>query len=242
MALEIFSRRELKFLLPFETYKALANDMMPYMRYDKFGDGFGRYNIVSLYFDTPQKTIYYETRNKLLFRQKLRLRVYDEADLNSTAFLEVKQKFKNVVNKRRTLVPLQSAYDYIYQNQSIADQVSNPQILKEIDHFKQLYNLHPEIVVSYDRQAFHGLYDPDLRVTYDYNLLCRNDDLHIENGPQGENFVDPNLVVMEVKITNSVPLWLTELLSDYGLQKQGVSKFCTSLDVMEQGDQHRIAQ
>lgn len=242
MALEIFNRRELKYLIPFDTYQSLVRDMMPYMRYDKFGDGYGRYNIVSLYFDTPQQTIYYETRNKLNFRQKLRLRVYDQADLTSTSFLEVKQKFKNVVNKRRTLVTLQEAYDYIYQGKPIGESVSNPQIYKEIDHFKNLYDLRPEIVVSYDRQAFHGIYEDDLRVTYDYNLMCRNDDLHIENGPQGTHFVDENLVVLEVKVSTSVPLWLTELLSDYGLQKQGVSKFCTSLDVMHRGTEERIAQ
>jgi len=242
MAQEIFSRRELKYLIPSKTFQALAEDMMPYLRYDRFGDGFGRYNITSLYFDSPEHAIYYETRNKLPFRQKLRLRIYDQATLDSPSFLEVKQKFKNVVNKRRTLLPLSHAYEYINNGMNDHLDVSNGQILKEVDHFKQLYDLRPEIVVSYDRQAFHGIYEDDLRVTFDYNLMCRNDDLRIENGPHGEHFVNQDLVVLEVKVTHSIPLWLTKMLQDYGLQKQGVSKFCTSIDVMQDGLKHQIAQ
>ncbi|CAM3966140.1 polyphosphate polymerase domain-containing protein [Alkalicoccus chagannorensis] len=242
MALEIFSRREIKYLIPYSVYKKLADQLTPYMRYDKFGDGFGRYNIVSLYFDSDDRDIYYETRNKLNFRQKLRLRVYDQADLNSTSFLEVKQKFNNVVNKRRTQLPLSHAYQYLDNGMSPGIDVSNPQIMREADHFRRLYDLKPEVVVSYDRQAFHGIYEDDLRVTFDYNLMCRRSDLRIENGPQGTHFVDEDLVVMEVKINNSVPLWLTEMLSDFRLSKQGVSKFCTSIDVCDQGLDHRIAQ
>ena len=79
-AREIFQRYELKYLIPFDKYKAIAKALIDSgkMRYDKFGDGYGRYNIVSLYFDSDDKKIYYETRNKLRFRQKLRLRVYDK--------------------------------------------------------------------------------------------------------------------------------------------------------------------
>ncbi|MBB5173780.1 polyphosphate polymerase domain-containing protein [Texcoconibacillus texcoconensis] len=231
MSREIFTRRELKYLIPFDTYQAIVEDMKPYMRYDRFGDGFGRYNIVSLYFDSPDYTIYYETRNKLNFRQKLRLRVYDNATQESTAFFEVKQKFNNVVNKRRTMLPLKDAYEYVQSNKIKEHyNLSNKQIMNEVDHFKNLYHLHPEVVVSYDRQAFHGVDDADLRVTFDYNLRCRNDDLFIENGPHGNHFVDQNLVVMEVKVNDSVPLWLTRLLSNYKCEKRGVSKYCTSVD------------
>ncbi len=234
MALEIFSRYELKYLIPFDMYVKLVEEMKPYMRYDKFGDE-GKYNIISLYFDSPNYKIYYETRNKLYFRQKLRLRVYDKVTTQDDAFFEVKQKYKNVVNKRRTKITLQDAYRYLNQSDFSLPQdlsISNPQTMKEVHSFRSLYQLQPEVVVSYDRQAFHGIYDEDLRVTFDYNLLCRSQDLRIENGPFGTNFVNPELVIMEVKVTHSVPLWLTRLLSDYRCKKQSVSKFCTSIDLM----------
>lgn len=205
------------------------------MRYDKFGDH-GRYTVTSLYFDNPEHQIYFETKNKLKFRQKLRLRIYDDTDINGMAFFEVKQKHNNVVNKRRTAIPLIEAYQYI--NKPNVDtlsnyRVSNPQILNEIDYFRKFYELKPEMVVSYDRHAFHCITDPDLRVTFDLNLRCRNEDFHIEYGPYGKNFIDQNLVVLEVKVTHSVPLWLTRFLQDLECEQRSASKFCTSLELLK---------
>ncbi|MBU9713515.1 polyphosphate polymerase domain-containing protein [Evansella tamaricis] len=236
MAGEIFSRYELKYLISFEVYQQLAQKLQERMTFDKYGSDDGKYNIISLYFDSPDKRIYYETRNKLRFRQKLRLRIYNSATLEDNAFFEVKKKYKKRVSKRRTSIVLGDAYKYISdqieEGQKI--RISNPQIFNEIDSFRNLYNLKPENIVSYDRQAFVGVEDMDLRVTFDYNLKCRNNDLRIENGPDGYNFVDPNLVVLEVKVDHSVPLWLSRLLSEYRCPKKSVSKFCTSVDLLDE--------
>jgi len=235
MAIEIFSRREQKYLITRDQYKQLVEQMNPYMRPDKFGVE-GRYTVTSLYFENPEHKIYFETKNKLRFRQKLRLRVYDDTGIDGTAFFEVKQKHNNVVNKRRMLIPLAEAYRYINdasQGEDLTYETSNQQVLKEIHHFKQLYNLRPEMVVSYDRHAFHCVEDADLRVTFDLNLRCRNEDLHIENGPYGENFIDQDLVVLEVKVTHSIPLWLTRILQTINCEQRSASKFCTSLELLK---------
>src|SRR5690625_929429 len=135
MAIEVFKRYELKYLIPWDEYMAFRERLLPYMNYDAYGGSDGTYNIISLYYESEEKDIYYETMNKLPFRQKLRLRVYDQADLTSNSFIEVKQKFKNVVNKRRTVIPLHEAYEILsnpYDTNLIEKvQASNPQILKE---------------------------------------------------------------------------------------------------------------
>ena len=233
MAGEIFSRYEIKYLIPYEMYEELAEKLKGKMTFDKYGDTDGKYTITSLYFDSPDKNIYFETRNKKRFRQKLRLRIYNTATLQDNAYFEVKKKYKKRVNKRRTSINLQDAYQYFY-NQLDKPKVSNNQIFNEIESFQKLYNLRPDNIVSYDRQAFTGKEDEDLRVTFDYNLRCRNDDLRIENGPHGVHFVDPDLVILEVKVNFSVPLWLSRLLSELGCEKKSVSKFCTSVDLLEE--------
>jgi predicted DNA-binding WGR domain protein len=235
MVLEIFTRREQKYLITRAQYEMLVEQMSPYMRYDKFGNE-GKYTVTSLYFENQQHAIYFETKNKLRFRQKLRLRIYDDTDINGLAFFEVKQKHKNVVNKRRTAIPLMDAYSYINKPSDDLERnyaASNYQILKEIHHFRKLYQLEPEMVVSYDRHAFHCITDPDLRVTFDLNLRCRNEDLNIEYGAYGDNFIDPNLVVLEVKVTDSVPLWLVRILQDLECEQRSASKFCTSLELLK---------
>lgn len=234
MAIEIFRRKEQKYLITMEQYDALIENIAPYMRPDKFGDE-GKYTVTSLYFDSADHTIYYETKNKLRYRQKLRLRVYNDADLNSTAFFEVKQKHKKVVNKRRMLIPLSEAYRYLYsiEEDLTSFETSNLQVLREIDYFRKLYQLEPEMVVSYDRHALHCITDPELRITFDFNLRCRNEDLQLENGDHGELFIDENLAVLEVKVNDSVPLWLARILQQLNCEQRSASKFCTSMELLK---------
>lgn len=235
MAIEIFKRKEQKYLITMEQYRKLVDAISEYMRPDTFGEN-GKYTVTSLYFDSNDHRIYYETKNKLKFRQKLRLRVYNQIDRNGIAFFEVKQKHKKVVNKRRMLLPLSDAYHYVQNNGSTPLEYyesSNPQIFREIDSFKRLYELKPEMIVSYDRHALHGIDDAELRMTFDQNLRCRNEDLHVENGPYGAHFIHLNLVVLEVKVNDSVPLWLTRILQGLNCQQRGASKFCTSMELLK---------
>lgn len=235
MTIEIFRRREQKYVITMDQYEELMMRMSSYMRPDKFGFD-GQYTVTSLYFESFDHKIYYETKNKLRFRQKLRLRVYNDADLYDTSFFEMKQKHKKVVNKRRMMLPLSEAYRYLNNDQTVPltdYDTSNLQVLKEIDYFRSLYRLEPEMVVSYDRHALHGLYDADLRVTFDMNLRCRNSDLLLEKGSYGENFIDPYLVVMEVKVNDSVPLWLTRILQALDCEQKSASKYCTSMETLK---------
>lgn len=233
MAIEIFRRREQKYLITTKQYEELVDRISPYMRPDKFGNN-GKYTVTSLYFESNDWKIYYETKNKLKYRQKLRLRVYDDAALDSTAFFEVKQKHKKVVNKRRMRLPLSEAYRYIYfPNRSLEEfETSNLQVLREIDYFRNLYHLEPEMVVSYDRHALHHKEDADLRMTFDFNLRCRDDDLQLANGSYGDLFIDEDLVVLEVKVNDSVPLWLARILQELGCEQRSASKFCTSMELL----------
>lgn len=208
------------------------------MRPDKYGAD-GKYTVTSLYFDNIDHSIYFETKNKLDYRQKLRLRVYDAVTIHDTAFFEVKQKHQKVVNKRRMLVPLAEAYRYLAKPvhlQLEEYKTSNEQVLREIHYFRNLYRLKPEMIVSYDRHALHGIYDENLRITFDINLCCRNDDLFVENGPYGENFIDPNLIILEVKVNDSVPLWLTRILQELDCKQKSASKFCTSMELLRKSE------
>src|SRR5699024_10643515 len=88
--------------------------------------------------------IFRRKEQKLIYRQKLRLRIYDDTDENWTAFFEIKQKHKKVVNKRRMLLPLKEAKRYLSQNLHhplLNYETSNEQVMREIHYFRQLYAL-----------------------------------------------------------------------------------------------------
>ena len=86
------------------------------------------------------------------------------------------------------------------------------------------------MVLSYDRQAFQGIEDPEVRVTFDRNLRGRNYDLRVEHGSYGVNFVDDSIMLMEVKVGASVPLWLVRILNEFSCRRQKFSKYSTCVE------------
>jgi hypothetical protein len=230
---EFFYRRELKYLLPNDTYLALLDALMPYMKADTFGVD-GKYAISSLYFDSPDHAIYWETANKLPIRQKLRLRTYEQSERGGIAFFEIKQKVNRWVHKRRTMLTLEEGYRFVdlwSQPKQVHIASSNEQVAREIWYFQQTYRLEPRVIVRYERHALEGMNDPELRITFDRKLTCRSSSLLLEVDEAEQHFVDPDLVIMEVKAGYSIPAWLSRLLAEYGCQRSGVSKYLSSVDV-----------
>jgi len=136
---EFFYRRELKYLLPYNTYEALVDALMPFMKADTFGVD-GKYAISSLYFDSPDHAIYWETANKLPIRQKLRLRTYEKSERGGIAFFEIKQKVNNWVHKRRTMLTLEEGYRFVeLWSQTKPAQIasSNEQVARELASCRQ---------------------------------------------------------------------------------------------------------
>lgn len=88
------------------------------------------------------------------------------------------------------------------------------------------------MVVSYDRHALHGHNDASLRMTFDFNLRCRREELDLSKGSHGEFFIDPDLAVLEVKVDHSVPLWLARILQRLECEQRSASKFCVSTEML----------
>src|SRR5690625_7501227 len=105
VALEIFRRREQKYLITTDQYEDLITAIEPYMRPDKFGID-GHYTVSSLYFENPDNAIYYEKKNNLKFRQNLRLRFYNNVDLIRAAFIVDIHKHNIDIYRRYILIVL----------------------------------------------------------------------------------------------------------------------------------------
>lgn len=240
LTIETFKRQEKKYSVTYHQYEQLLNQLPVYMRPDRFGKN-GRYTVTSLYFDTDDYKIYQHTKTKQPYRGKLRLRVYDQVTPIDLAFFELKLKHDRYILKRRTIMTLVDAYNYLTSKEKSKlgnYQTSNPLVLKEIDDFRKQYQLVPKMIVSYGRHAFHDKVDPGIRVTFDFNLRCRKEDLLLENGSYGEHFIAPDEIIMEVKTkTGQIPIWLEQMIQVAGCEKEKRSKYCAS---MEQLYQHQL--
>lgn len=214
-----FKRYELKYLLTRKQKEIIQNAMTAYM----VGDEYGKSTICNIYFDTPDSLLIRRSLEKPVYKEKLRVRSYGRAKKNSTVFVELKKKYKSVVYKRRVSATEQEAMDYLCKGISLPQQ---NQITEEIDYAMELYqNLQPAVYLSYEREAFYGKEDRDLRITFDENILWRNEDISLCSEVYGTPILEPGYVLMEVKIAGAMPLWLAKLLSDNQIYKTSFSKY-----------------
>ena len=220
-----FKRYELKYLLTTEQKDKLISAMEQYMALDRYGKTIIR----NLYFDTDSYRLIRHSIEKPVYKEKLRLRSYCLAQPDFDVFVELKKKFDGIVYKRRLAMPEQAAITWL------AGQSESPhcQIGQEISYFCQYYdNLHPVIYLCYDRQAWYSLDGSDFRVTFDDRILCRREDMSLTAPPGGVSILPEDKVLMEIKTSGAIPLWMTEILSREHIYKTSFSKYGTAYQTL----------
>lgn len=215
----VFKRYEIKYMLTLEQKQRLLEAMAPYMALDKYG----RTTIRNIYFDTDSYRLIRRSIEKPAYKEKLRIRSYRRASPESPVFVELKKKYKGVVYKRRLSLPEQQAMDWICTGEHSPE---DSQIAREIAYFKQYYeNLHPTVFLSYEREAFYCRAGGDFRITFDDHILCRQEDMSLESPVWGEPLLPEGKVLMEVKTSGGIPLWLTDFLTRERIFKTSFSKY-----------------
>jgi hypothetical protein len=229
-----FNRFELKYLISLEQAERFRASLQAYVVPDQYGHTNGRYTLSSLYYDSPGLRCYRENDDGLKFRRKLRMRHYETGGVftdESPVFLEVKQRYDRVTQKRRILLPYHEALRLCNDRQIPDHGPGDRALIEEIYAFVWQYNLRPMSIVRYERQAFTGTaYDRGLRVTFDTSLSFQAHQLRLHEQPSGLPMLPANLVVMEIKVNERVPAWLTEMIAAHNLQRVGVSKYCRSIE------------
>ena len=218
MAQTVFNRYEKKYLMPESIYLELRDRLKAYMQEDSYG----LHTICNIYYDTADSYLIRKSIEKPVYKEKLRLRSYGVPTLDSDVFLEIKKKYKKVVNKRRIQLTLQEAYDYV--EHGIRPE-RDSQILREIDFFLKRYSLQRGLYLAYDRIALFGKDDPNFRVTFDQNIRSRRTLMGLENGSYGVYLLPKGYYLMESKIMGAAPLWFTEILSELSIYPVSFSKY-----------------
>lgn len=218
----VFKRYELKYMLSTEQKNIILAAIKPYMELDKYG----RTAIRNIYFDTDSYRLIRKSIEKPIYKEKLRIRSYQKASLESTVFVELKKKYEHVVYKRRISCSENEAIDWVCNRIKLKEE---SQISREIDYFMDYYGgLHPTVFLSYEREAYCTKVKSDLRLTFDNNILARQTDISLESNIYGTPILEPNKVLMEIKCSGGIPLWLAHTLSELRLYKNSYSKYGTA--------------
>ena len=222
----VFKRYELKYLLTPEQKEKVLAAMQPYMKLDKYG----RTTMRNLYYDTDTYLLIRRSIEKPAYKEKLRIRSYSQADDNNTVFVELKKKYQQVVYKRRISLPYTDAAAWLSREKHPD---KHTQIANEIDYFMEMYGtLHPTVFLSYEREAYYANDGSDFRVTFDDNILCRQDDLSLASDVYGTPILPEGKVLMEIKCSGGIPLWMTHVLSEEKIYKTSFSKYGTAYGML----------
>lgn len=222
----IFKRYELKYMITKHQQQELLKLMENYM----IPDAYGKSTLCNLYFDTSQYLLIRRSIENKVYKEKLRVRSYGPADPNGTVYIELKKKYKKVVYKRRISASNDEAMHYLI-NQEQLDQKS--QIVSEIEYVKTLYkDLRPSVYLSYEREAYFGKDDHDFRMTFDTNILWRDEDLDLSSEVYGEPLLKEDQVLMEIKIIDAMPLWLSHYLAENKIYRTSFSKYGLAYQTM----------
>ena len=248
MAISTFQRREVKFLLTQEQFEGLLPIVHEHMNPDAYCVDGKEYGIYNIYYDTPDNFLIRQSIEKPYYKEKLRLRsYYSPAEQDSSVFLEVKKKIGGIVTKRRVAMTLAEAEEYILsRTKPHYERYIDRQVIKELDVFLDFYDsIQPRQYISYQRAAFFGKDDPEFRLTFDRQITARRYDLTLAKGSYGTQLILPDQRLMEIKVPGSLPLWMSQALSELGIRKASFSKYGTAYknfvrDTISQQEERKI--
>ncbi len=214
-----FKRYEKKYLINEIKYKMIRQALEDKLKIDNYG----KVTICNVYFDTPNYQLIRKSLEKPVYKEKLRLRSYGTPQVGDKVFIELKKKYKGVVYKRREEMELLVAEQHLYEKKPLAKPT---QITNEIDWFISFYKeVVPTMYISYNRIAMYGIENPELRVTFDSNILWRTEELKLDKGSWGNTILEEGYRVMEIKIPGAMPVWLSHILDELDIYPTSFSKY-----------------
>ena len=213
---EFFRRIEKKYKLTKEEYEKMKLLIDREFNEDKHGMS----TICNLYFDSDDFILVRRSIEKPIYKEKVRLRSYQVPSYNSNVYLEIKKKYKGIVNKRRIVISTEDMKKYLNDECEVKGQV-----FKEIDYIFKRYDLKPKVFIAYDRMAYFSKENPNLRITFDFNIRYRTEDVGLENGDAGHLLLNDSECIMEIKTLDNLPYEFARYLSTLNVYPTTFSKY-----------------
>ncbi len=193
---------------------------MPHLKPDVYPE----YDVHNIYYDTKDSAMIIHCLEHPQYKEKLRLRTYGEPSDQTPCFLEIKKKFRETGIKRRIRIKEREAYACMRYGKRLPE---DSQIASEIAYLTKSRQLEEKLFIGYHRKAFSGIEEADLRITFDTDICFRTDRISLRKTGTETMITDEDDVLMEIKVMDRYPMWLTKILSDMKLYRQTFSKYGT---------------
>ena len=214
-----FKRHEIKYLITINQYI----NLMDYLSDKVEKDVVYKSAIYNVYYDTDNFELIRKSIEKPIYKEKLRIHSYNKPTLDSSVYVELKKKYDHIVYKRREKI----AYKYVLNNSFLEG--AETQIDKEIKYFNDFYDgLTSKMFLSYEREAYYFKDDKQIRITFDTNIKYRTENVNLLPSISDIKLLLNNFVLMELKVSFSIPYNLAKYLSSEKIFKTSFSKYGTA--------------
>jgi hypothetical protein len=215
-------RNEYKHLIPLGEAIACRNRLKAILQRDPHADASGTYTIRSLYFDTQEDKALYEKLNGEPFREKFRLRYYDQ----NSKMIKLEKKCKHFSKSSKSSITLtqQEAENIIEGKYQSLEK--HPETLAREFYLKlRTQRLLPKTIVEYEREAF--LFDLSMvRITLDSHLRSSSQLQHFFDLKGAMTPVcDPGTYILEVKFNEFLPEFIQDLVQINRCSSSSASKY-----------------
>ena len=251
----MIERREYKYLIDGETAAGLRAAIRPFCALDAFAAKSPNrtYTVDTLYLDTPDLSLFWANDHEQVDRVKMRVRGYAEAP-TAPVFLEVKRRINDVIAKSRGKVPRTEWARLLADPSSPIPASIAGKDRAAVERFLALartLHIKPFTLVRYQREPYFSVIDDYARVTFDTHIRAHKiDSLSFEPDGRSWRALDDvvtqrsahSMVVLELKFTTRVPLWMVNLARSFGLVRSGYSKYGNSIRAFYQSTDVRTAR
>lgn len=238
---EVISRYESKYLVPSSMVPHLRDYLSAFCSVDRYAGPDGRYTVNNLYFETPDKRFYYDTRLKRFSRFKPRCRFYGDGS-DGFLWLELKHKVANVTWKIRRRIPV-AGWDTLFlaSFETADNRARRVKVVESFEDAVIMFGASPFLFVRYNREPYVSDVSGYGRVTFDRRLsYCLAHGSATLNHGRPYIFYDDVVtadhadtespVLVEIKTETNVPDWIINMIQKFDLRRRGFSKYCQAVD------------
>lgn len=225
-------RRELKFLIHHSVKRTLLERWRRHLVPAPHTNEHAVSPILSQYYDSPTYDFYHEKLAGIRLRNKVRVRTYGTAfRAGQATFIEIKHREDDRVRKYRHQVARFEASTLDPARWEIDD----PIVESAVVALRERYSIAPSAQVYYQREAYQGLVESDVRVTFDSSVIA----LHPGERPSRRTLFHParrllpdTLVILEVKATGTIPGWVHDGVVAFELEQRTLPKYVTAVTAL----------
>ena len=235
-------RYEAKYVISRSLMEPIRQFIKPYCRLDKHAQqAGGNYFINTLQLDNDAYSLHLAKERGAAHRFKLRVRTYGLTTGDAPVFLEIKRRYFDRIIKSRACIAYRDWAPTFFDKRASDFGFKTVKEREAYHEFLRLYreiDAKPKIYVRYNREAYESLHDHYARVTFDTQLAYQPVQDMYDWGQSGKFFsMDSGLLhdqresnlILEIKCTEQVPVWMTNLVQEFDLIRVGNCKYSNAI-------------